>query len=243
MTEPEADDSIDIHLRAVSDVATRAVVLATVARRGIIDIVAADVDEAETARFDLASWATSHFAGEAEADELALLNAPHGSLSEDDLATCLDAGESLAALCWCLLTPAPLPEPDTTADFPTLLARVPQPWQAPETFISASLLRSEEEIATERERAEVWWWRASLEPDELEEQTTLEALETVAAEASTASLLDTVDADLAIRGQAFSRLGEDQRATVLAIAAARLRALNWVCGFGTTWATTPLDID
>jgi hypothetical protein len=173
-----------------------------------------------------------------------LLDAPHGSLSEDDLATCLDAGESLAALWWSLSpSPVTLPEPDTPADLATLLPRVPQPWQAPETFIAASLLRSEEEIATERERAEVWWWRASLEPDELEEQSTRAALEAVAAEAATASLLDTVDADLAIRGQAFSRLGEDQRAAILAISTARLRALNWVCGLGTSWATTPLDID
>ena len=244
MTEPEPDDAIDIQLRAPAEVATRAIVLATIARRGILDIVAGDLDEAETTRFDLAAWAASHFAAKLEADELALLNSPHGSLSEDDLATCLDAGESLVALWWCLSQPpASLPEPDVPADLPALLAKLPQPWQTPESVISTALLRPEGEIATERERAELWWWRASLKPDELKDQNTQATIAAVAEEAAAAALMGTDDGDLAVRGRAFRALSEDQRATVLVVATARLRALNWVCGFGTAWATTPLDID
>ena len=243
MTDQDSDEYVDINLRSPSDVAARAIVLATVTRRGIIEVVPNDDEAPEATRFDLAAWLRIHLDAALEFAEAALLDVPTGSLSEAQLATCLDAGGALVALNWCLsVDSSALPEPNAPANLEPLLQALPQPWQDPKSFLFSAVLRAEEEIALERERAEIWWWRASIFPEDLRDIDTRTAIEAVAIEAAATNLISTINADLALAGRAFAKHDEATRANVLSIATVRLRALNWVCGFGTTWADVPLDI-
>ena len=244
MSDSESDDYLDIELRPPASVMARAVVLSTLARRGLLEILPNDAEAAETDRFDLAAWAEHELAAWMEPGETLVLRSPHQSLSDDALARCLDAGESLVALSWGLGMPAAqLTAIDTPADLPALLETFPHPWQRADRVISAAQLRSEVDIAVERERAELWWWRASLSGDETSEDEIETALPDVLREASAARLIDATDGDFQVGGQPFRMLNDDRRATIFMIATARLRAFNWLCGFGASWTSAPLDID
>jgi len=48
--------------------------------------------------------------------------------------------------------------------------------------------------------------------------------------------------DFPARGRAYRRLAADAVADLGAVAEERLRALNWLCGFGPDWDDVPLDI-
>lgn len=244
MPDAEPDDFIEIELRPPRLVAERALILANVTRRGLLDLVEDDLEQAESDRFELFAWSMMHFAGALELEEEALLREPAGGLAEDEIAACLDAGESLAMLVWCLSpTQAPLPEPDEPAPISDLLHALPGPWDDPAPYLSGPSLRSEEQIAVARERAEVWLWRSSIENASQQGRATAQAIAEVACEAATSGLIDRADDDLAIAGVPFAQLGEDRQATIVAVSTARLHALNWVCGFGGSWEETPLDID
>ncbi len=244
MSDSEADDYLDIELRPPSSVMARAVVLSTLARRGLLEILPNEAEATETDRFDLAAWAEHEVAAWIEPAEMLVLRSPYHSLNDDALALCLDAGESLVALSWGLDMPAAqLTAIDTPADLPALLETFPHPWQRTDRAIAAARLRSEAEIAVERERAELWWWRASLSEGDGSEDEIETALPDVLREAGAAGLIDATDGDFRVGGQPFRMLNEDRRATILMIATARLKALNWLCGFGASWTSAPLDVD
>lgn len=241
--DESSDDFIDIELRSAADVAARAIVLATVTRRGILEVAPQSDEDAEATRFDLALWLGSNPHIVQEAAEVTLLGAPIGSLTEEELDICLDAAEATVTLDWCLAaTNTALPQPSSQVNLEPVIERLSQPWQDPMPAIASAVLRTEQDIAIERERAEIWWWRASLLPEDLDDTETQAALRAVASEAATANLIDTIDSDLALLGRSFAEHDEDTQATVLAIAAVRLRTLNWVCGFGESWTDAPLDI-
>ena len=98
-------------------------------------------------------------------------------------------------------------------------------------------LRSEQELADERERMELWYWRGDTEiPDE--------DLAEVVAQVAAAGLIPIVDGDFALSdGTSYVTLSEEDQDELNWVAEQRLRALNWVCGFGDSWETAPLDID
>ena len=241
--DESSDDFIDIELRSAADVAARAIVLATVMRRGILEVAPQSEEDADAARFDLAVWLGSYPQVAQEAAEVTLLGAPVGSLTEEELDICLDSAEAIVTLDWCLAaTNTALPQPSIQANLEIVLEQLSQPWQDPMPVIASAVLRAETEIAIERERAEIWWWRASLLTEDLDDADTRAALTAVSLEAAAANLLDVIDSDLALLGRSFAECDEDTRATVLAVATVRLRTLNWVCGFGEFWTDAPLDI-
>jgi hypothetical protein len=44
-------------------------------------------------------------------------------------------------------------------------------------------------------------------------------------------------------GIPYSRLDPDHRADIAWLAELRLRTLNWVCGYGSSWESAPLYIE
>jgi hypothetical protein len=69
------------------------------------------------------------------------------------------------------------------------------------------------------------------------------AIADVVAEAGTAGYLPPLlDRDFSVRGRSIKEISDSDVDELIAITAQRLRALNWLCGFGTSWDDVPLDI-
>lgn len=247
------DDYIDINLRQVDEIAGRAVVLATLIRRGMLDIIEADEVELgaddelfdrEGIRFDLLAWLKEQEPDALEPEDAELLAKPVGELSEDDLDLCTDATDALGALMWAIGAVESLPPPCDIDNAEVELSSAPEPWDDVQAFHANAKLRPEDHIAREREIAELWFWRGALsvdgEPEAVEER---QAIRAVAEEAAAAGLISTVRGDFEVDGQPYGSVPRDLKDEILAGTAARLRALNWICGFGDTWADTPLDVD
>jgi hypothetical protein len=247
------DDYIDINLRDVEEIAGRAVVLATLVRRAMLDVMDADEEvpgaddelfDRDGIRFDLLAWLKEQEPDALEPEDAEILAKPVGELTEDELDLCTDATDALAALMWAISAATSLPPPSEVEEAVTDLDHTPQPWDDVRPFHLDATLRQEERIAQEREIAELWFWRAALsidgEPAAAEER---QAIRTVADEAASAGLIQIAAGDFAVDGEPYAKVGQSLKHEILAGTAARLRALNWVCGFGDTWADTPLDVD
>lgn len=235
------DDTIDIQPWPVIELIGRSVALVTVARRGMLEVDdERDEFELETDRFDLVTWARTELQNWITDDELRILNTPTSQLSEEDLASCDDALVSATAIAWTIHAVneghLPLPE-EGTVDQQTL-DWAPSPWEKVRSLQSRARIRSDEELAAERERWEIWYWRAT---DGLDDP---EAVREVAEEIRGSKLIPVVDNDLADDiGRPFGRLSPDEQDDVVWLAELRLRALNWACGFGETWESAPLYLD
>ncbi len=242
-------NGIEINLRPVDEVARRAVVLITLARRAAIeDSVARTSDEddwygAETDRFELFSWARRELAGELTEVESRILRTEAGSLNPEDEDRCTDALISAEVLCWSLGVIATVPDPslpsDATMNF--MFAWAPEPWHELHRVSRKLGLRDEQAVAQERERRELWYWRSSIDPTEFGSETGLDSvIAETAMEAQNAGLVPVVNNDFAIGGESISALSEDHIAQLEAITQLQLLASNWICGFGADWDAVPL---
>jgi hypothetical protein len=106
----------------------------------------------------------------------------------------------------------------------------------------------ESDAVRERELADVWHWRARTElllrvasaTDRREYET---AVREVAAEALDAGIVPALhDGDFATSGRKFEDLAVGEVEELVAVTSQRLRALNWLCGFGDSWDDVPLDV-
>ena len=234
------DDELDIQPWPVHELIGRAVALTSIAQRGLIELNDDDdVFTRETDRFELSTWARTELANWITDTELELLNTPIGDLSEGQLLLADEALYAAGAIAWALRAIAMnhLPVPATELFTGSVLTWAPGPWDQVRRLQKQVRLRSDEELAAERERTELWYWRGSgdIAPDELAE---------VVAEIQAIDLMPTVAGDLALdSGVAFGSLSEDEQDEVTWVAEQQLRALNWVCGFGESWETAPLEID
>jgi hypothetical protein len=235
------DDSIDIQPWPVIELIGRGVALATVARRGMLEVDdERDNFDLETDRFDLVTWSRTELQNWITDDELRILNTSIGDLTDEDLATCDNALVSATAVAWSLnaVTTSRLPLPEEESVDQETLAWAPQPWDKVRSLQSRARIRSDEELAAERERWELWYWRATEASDDPE------TLRDVVEELRETGLIPVVDDDLANdEGTPFSQLDHDEQDDVAWIAEYRLRALNWVCGFGESWESAPLYLD
>lgn len=235
------DDSIDIQPWPVIELIGRGVALATVARRGILEVDDQRDDfDLETDRFDLVTWTRTELQNWVTDAELRLLNVPVGDLEDDDLSLCDDALVGATAIAWALravdVPRLPLPEQGELDE--QTLDWAPEPWEKVRPLQSRARLRSDEDLAAERERWELWYWRAT---DAVEDP---DAIPDVVAEIAESGLVPVVDGDLATDdGRAFRSLSDDEQDDVAWLAGLRLRSLNWVCGFGETWESAPLYLD
>ena len=67
-------------------------------------------------------------------------------------------------------------------------------------------------------------------------------IQEVAAEAAAAGLLGAPGGDFVIGGRDLSSFNDDDLSKLAATTEERLRALNWLCGFGASWDDVPLDV-
>ena len=234
-------DTVDIRPWPLIEIVGRTVVLASVARRGILEVDGQrDLFDRETDRFDLHTWARTELQNWIEDRELALLAKPVGELDDDDLGACDDALVGASTLGWVISVVQcdhlPLPQDGVAEE--RVLQWAPEPWGKVRQLVTSARLRSEEALAGERERWELWYWRATerpLAPGELQE---------VVDEVRSAGLIPIVDNDFATDdGRPFSRLDEHEQDDAAWLAELRLRALNWACGLADSWESAPLYPD
>ena len=247
---PNESDEIEIDLRPPAEVVARLLLLAVVLRRAYLETGRlAPEDDPTGERFDLAAWAGAEgLLDHATPTEREFVRAPLGSLPADAVSHPTWQAEALSALGWALgLVPA-LPREPVPTDPGLLLASLPVPWDSTRPVFDGATLRDEESVAVERERAEIWLWRVESELAHREgspaEQREIEAaVREVAADAARAGLIASLaSGDFPFDGRAFRRASEEALEDVAEVAIRRLRALNWLCGFGTTWDDVPLDI-
>ncbi|MGI8474938.1 MAG: DUF4272 domain-containing protein [Thermomicrobiales bacterium] len=261
-SDPEIDDdSLEIEIRPIGSVAARLVVLAAVCRRVYLEEVGGQDEEdddddgesdstsPEMDRLDLIAWlADVGFAPEMSHSERSLLAAPVGAMPVEDVRNATWRSQALHALAWSVGLIDSIDPVAEIASVTDLLPRVPDAWDAPEAFRALLTLRSEDEIAVERERAELWRWRA-LAAQERRGLRGSEAWELdlvikqAAHEADAANLIRrTESGDFEVGGIAFGALADESREVVGAVATERLRAFNLLCGFGPDWDSVPLDL-
>ena len=247
----DADSELDINLRSPQEVAERLLILGTVCRRAYLEERPSEAaeDDPEAERFDLAAWLRDEgLDAAATPRESALLEAWVGRLDPEEIETASWQSESLVALGWALGWVEEMPAYDAAANPTALLERIPAPWDRTETFRRGARLRSEATIAAERERAELWNWRAEasdlLLTAKAEERSALvAAIRDVARETFTAGVLPKLTrGDFPARGLAYRDLDPEAVSELGSVARERLRALNWLCGFGVDWDGVPLDV-
>jgi hypothetical protein len=244
------DDSVDINLRAPDAVAARMVVLAAVVKRALLELPLDndENDESEGDQFDLAVAVSSGaLKSVCTPTELDFVQKRIGELGEEESLAAFWQIEAIAALLWSAQLAPELPDPWVQADSGRLLAAIPDPWDDLTPFAAALALRTDDEIAVERERAELWTWRSAIENDfqsaqRRERQELSAILRDVANEIAASDLVEVVDRDLAVQGQPFRATDAETKALIEETATQRLRALNWLCGFGESWDTVPLEI-
>lgn len=233
------DDEIDIQPWPVLELIGRAVALTTVASRGLLEVDEdLDVFSKETDRFELSTWARTELTNWITDTELSVLNTSFGNLSEEQMMLADEALYAAAAVAWALrvISIDRLPVPESEESIAAVMNWAPGPWDKVRNLQKRVRLRSDQDLADERERAELWHWRSDTEISD-------EALAEVVAEVAAAGLIPIVDGDFATDdGVSYASLSEDERDDIGWIAEQRLRALNWVCGFGESWETAPLDI-
>jgi hypothetical protein len=255
MSEPPSppvaaeDESVEIEPRPAALVARRATLIAALLRRTALEI-GLNVGDPEAERFDLGAWTASEgLPALATTEEAETLVAPLGALDPIQIDRATWEAEALVALAWALGLVESIPPYDAIADPLAALDAMPAPWDSLAQFARSAKLRPVDELATERERAEVWRWRALAEmtrrdgtPEEKRDVQTM--LRDLAREASEADLIPPlVDGDFAVEGRPYRRVSDEDLDELAEIAFQRLRALNWTCGFGDSWQDPALDVD
>lgn len=247
--EDDADE-LDIELRSPAEVAGRLLLLSVVLRRAYLETGRlAPEDDPTGERFDLAAWAgAENLLDHATPAEEEFVQAPLGTLPADAVSDATWQAEALSALGWALGLAPDLPREPVPADPGSLLASLPVPWDATRPLVDRAALRDEAGVAVERERAEIWQWRIesefTLRAGSPAERRELEAaVREVAADAARAGLVGgLVGRDFPFRGRPFRQVSGEALEEAAEVAARRLRALNWLCGFGTTWDDVPLEV-
>lgn len=227
-------DELDIEIRDVDDIGCRIVLLTTLA----IWPDHSTLDE----RDSWANWLEQQgvLPIATRAERRVLDEHREQELTEADLDICGRALDALQPLGWCV---ALTDERALTLDTETataLIEGIPIPNERIEPFLDGLVLRTEDEIAVERERSEVWNWRLAAEISlrrasgrnriEVEEAIREVVLEC----AATLVIPDTDGSDFLIDGAPVRTLDDDALDLLLVASEEHLRALNWVCGL-TEW--------
>jgi hypothetical protein len=240
-------DEIDVELRAPQEVRARILILSSVLRRLALETAPrGGEDEPDAHAFDEREWVRDQgLSSQLTEREAATLDSPLGSVAPGAIAEVSWQGEALVALAWAvgLLDMPPI---YATSDLEHVVGAVPRPWDATQEWVSDSAIVSESDAVRERERAEIWHWRAMTELLRREASTTErhryeDAISEVAAEAHATGLVPALlDGDFPVRGRSIKEIPDTEIDELIAGTAQRLRALNWLCGFGTSWNEVPL---
>ena len=107
---------------------------------------------------------------------------------------------------------------------------------------------TDERAARVRELAELVHWRVAVEIElretrGSERQTLRTLIQETAAEASNAGLIErTARNDIDIGGRNIDEIEKSELTLYLVEATVRLKAMNWLCGFGSSWYDVPLEL-
>jgi hypothetical protein len=242
-------DEIDLELRSPVEIRTRILLLASLFRRlSREDRTDGDGSDATAEAFDEREWLREHdLSGRLTADEAALLDSPPGSVAREAISEASWQGEAFVALGWAIGA-YDMPPVGTVSDPRPLLDVVPRPWDDTKEWLGDPAIIAESQAAREREIAEIWYWRLTTEvlrrtASAADRQDYEEAIRDVAAEALAAGFLPALrDGDFSMDGSSIKDLSGDDIDVLIAVTGQRLRALNWLCGFGKSWDEIPLDI-
>jgi hypothetical protein len=245
------DDTVEIQLRPRRQVVDRLLSLIALANRLGLEAQTEYSTEDLEARFDLIAWLVEARAiDELSSFERGVLEARLGYLSESERDRLIFSFESALPLAWSLGLIEQSPSAPTPVEGGDLLPAIPEPGQDVAAFRQQGTSVTEEEAAGERELAEIWYWRLSVERDRRDEaKSGVQDLSDVIFETvdevieAGYELVPAADGDFAINGTSVRDLRPDQIDFALLIAEARLHALNWLCGYGVNWDDVPLEID
>lgn len=238
MTNENHDD--DLRPPRALRVANRALVLAGLSCRGIIE-ADSDAPGAEQLRVSVRDWWDAvGVVSESEADELRIVETPLGALSEQDARNAGWRSEGLAALSWALGI-TPLPEFWRQCD-PSAVANALGFLHPPEaTVAAAASLRPSEEIEHWTDAYLTLHWRLR----EFRQRPVAIDFEKFVAECKwgplTLAELPTVNRDLSIDGVAIAEWPQDQFRCVLSIVQERHQALNWLLGYEEIYSEVTTD--
>jgi hypothetical protein len=243
------EEEIDVELRTLQEVRGRILIISSILRRLALENISQDREDDPLAdAFDEREWLREQgLASHLTAREAAFLESPLGSIAPEAIPELSWHGEALAALAWAVGI-RDMPPIDTTSDLDPIMDIVPRPWDETAAWRSDTTIVSESAAMQERERAEIWRWRATTEVLRREasraERSDYEAaIAEVAAEARVAGLVSALhDHDFPVQGRSIKEISDTEVDELVAIADQRLRALNWLCGFGTSWDDIPLDV-
>jgi hypothetical protein len=163
---------------------------------------------------------------------------PEGPLADATVDAVWQA-EGLGTLLWALGR-AELPPYDRAFDHGRVLA-VP---------LDGAALRPAEEIRSARETARLWHWRARtkalLEADAIALPARWQSFEQLVAATAMRGherglLPRPLRGDFPAFGTVYRELTPEQLAEATSIARERHRALNWLCGLGSSWDAAPTD--
>jgi hypothetical protein len=245
-------DEIDINPRSPAEAGRRLIVLASLIRRGFLEEeLALETLHEEVAdeQFDLLAWLSDHDLDKVlTPGERELLNTPIGQIAELDLYDQLSQIDAAITLAWYLGLIDDMPEFLATESEGNLFELVPAPWDPVGPWLHELKARPLEELAIQRELAEIWSWRADVA--ERRRTSTGEQFQEIdvairesAIEAVNAGLVPRqIHGDLPIGDNAFGDLSPDEQDSVWVAAFDRLHALNWLCGYGENWSDVPLEV-
>ncbi|MBA2469920.1 MAG: hypothetical protein H0V37_10995 [Chloroflexia bacterium] len=241
------DDYIDIRPWPPIELAGQLVAHVTLGRRGLIENdEEAHVFEHETDRFELDAWAKLELTAWLAADDTPILAAPIGNLTDSQAEHCDDALIVASTIGWAIhvVTFPSLPLATDGGAEQLVLDWAPGPWTPVRNVVKAIRVRTDEALATERERWELVVWRCTLFEDEETTEVDREALRETIAELPDQGLITTDGGDFIIEdGTPFGELSADELDQLAHEAELRLKTLNWVCGFGDAPQSAPLFLD
>jgi hypothetical protein len=242
-------DEIDVELRAPREVRARVLILSSILRRLALENAPLDVEADSLAdAFDEREWLRDQdLAGQLIARETAFLDSPLRSIAPEVTREVSWQGEALAALAWAI-SASDMPPVDAMSDPRPIIDRVPRPWDAIDAWMGDPTLVSESDAVRQRELAEIWHWRTTTELLRREAMSADRrdyeaAIEEVAVEARMAGFVPLLrNGDFPVRGRTIKEISDTEVDDLVAVTGQRLRALNWLCGFGNTWDDVPLDV-
>ena len=246
LTESD-DDYIDIQPWPVAELIGQLAAHVAIGRRGLIESdTATDDFERETDRFELDAWAKLELSSWLTPEDDLVLDAPIDSLSAGQIDHCEDALVMASSIAWSARVVNESRLPIITDGAPELqtLAWSPRPWTPIRNVLKGIRVRSDETLAAERERWEILYWRCQLFTDNSTDAEDRQALRDMIRELGGQALLGHNAEDLELEdGRSFTDLDDGTIDELAHQAGLRLRALNWVCGFGASPDSAPLYVD
>jgi hypothetical protein len=234
----EADE---LQFKTTEDVAYRALALVALAYRMGADAsfhAKKNVPRAKQSLEQVRAWISAEGIDVHLTDaERRTIARPLGELEDAVLDYCLWRIQALAAILWALRKIDSKASYDESVDFTTLLPLVPF-GQPISEFQATIALRSEEELVTERHRAEFWHGRANAElfrRGRMKSPTEAEIAQMVQTALEEGIIAEVQDGDAICKGKPYRALSEEAFEDAALTAKERLHALNWICGCVEDW--------